>query len=215
MHAGGSTSEATITASATNLIVAGAESNASATGLALFLLSGDASIAAAARAEVAAVLGAGAPGAQDLASLTFLHKCYKEALRLYPPATVVTRTTSQAVDISGHAVPAGVQVACCIHAVHRNPAVWERPAVYDPSRFDDDRVAQLPPYSYIPFSAGVRGCPGYPFATMEALVMMACILQQFDVTPLPHKTSLKPLAKYVNWMQGGVFASLRPRTPPA
>lgn len=46
--------------------------------------------------------------------------------------------------------------AFLLQAVHSNPANWEKPEKYDPTRFDRD----YHPYAFLPFINGPRNCLG-------------------------------------------------------
>ena len=48
--------------------------------------------------------------------------------------------------------------------------------------------------AYIPFNAGPRNCIGAGFATMEALVVVAIILQGYELVPLPGMRNALPEA---------------------
>lgn len=55
-------------------------------------------------------------------------------------------------------IPAGVEIVVFIHGINRNPRVFPDPGKFDPSRFENN--SNIPPYSYLPFSAGSRNCIG-------------------------------------------------------
>lgn len=58
----------------------------------------------------------------------------------------------------GKIIPAGAEILIFIQGVNRNPEVFTEPDRFDPERFEN--ISGIPPYSYIPFSAGPRNCIG-------------------------------------------------------
>ncbi|MFB7143082.1 cytochrome P450 [Agrobacterium deltaense] len=121
---------------------------------------------------------AGEPVAADhIARLTYTRQVFSEAMRLYPPAPVVTRTALQDFRLGEHDIPAGTVLYVPIYAVHRHTTLWEEPDRFDPSRFEPEKVKARHRYAYMPFGAGPRVCIGNAFAMMEAVAILAVLLQ--------------------------------------
>jgi len=211
-HLGPETNPHAITSTVTNLVIAGAESNASAIATTLYLMAQHPEVLRRAQQEVDEVLG-GRPveEASQLEQLQFLRQCYQEAMRMYPPATVVHRTAARDTELGGFFIPKGTVVGCCIAALHADAEVFPDPERYDPERFAPEAVAARPSFTYMPFSTGMRGCPGYRFATAEAMVALATVLQRFDLAADASRTSMRPLVKFVNWIADGVHLRVTPR----
>ncbi|XP_037674196.1 cytochrome P450 4F2-like isoform X2 [Choloepus didactylus] len=96
----------------------------------------------------------------DLANLPFLTMCIKESLRLHPPVPVISRCCTQDVVLpDGQIIPKGVICLVSIFGTHHNPSVWPDPEVYDPFRFDPEKIQKRSPLAFIPFSAGPRFSP--------------------------------------------------------
>lgn len=98
----------------------------------------------------------------NIEKLSFLSKCINEAMRLFPPTSVMTRETSESIQLkSGITIPSGVPLIIGVRQIHRNVKYWGSNAnIFDPSRFDEDQVKGLPAACFIPFSYGPRNCPG-------------------------------------------------------
>ena len=77
--------------------------------------------------------------------------------------------------------------------VHRDPRWFPRPEVFDPDRFLPEEVKRRPRFSYFPFGGGPRVCIGSHFAMMEATLMLAMIVQAFEVQ-LVESGHVDPLA---------------------
>jgi cytochrome P450 len=96
-----------------------------------------------------------------------------EALRLYPPAWVVTRRAVEDDVVAGVAIPAGTLVLLSPWLLHRREADWPDPERFDPSRFLEHR----PPGGYLPFGAGPRLCIGRDVALVQTVRILAELLR--------------------------------------
>ncbi|KAL7292865.1 hypothetical protein TKK_0013539 [Trichogramma kaykai] len=121
---------------------------------------------------------------QDIQDMTYLEWCVKEALRLYPPVSTMTRTITEDLQLKDFLVPAGTEVIFHLYDTHRDPNFWEDPDKFDPERFSPERSHGRHPFSYLPFSAGPRNCIGQKFALMELKSLMARILYDFKLEPV-------------------------------
>ncbi|KAI8607908.1 hypothetical protein BC830DRAFT_1157493, partial [Chytriomyces sp. MP71] len=98
----------------------------------------------------------------------------------HAPARAVGKTARKDVVLPGnYFIPEGTRMAIAIDATHQNPAVYERPEVFDPDRFLPENENKRSPFAWIPFSYGARGCIGRQFALQEAKVGLAVFLRQF------------------------------------
>ena len=91
---------------------------------------GTASESSAARASTRPRVNASArqPAWRTSAAAPELEAVLRETLRLHPVAPlVVRRLISDAVDGDGFSLPEGTAVGVWLHAVHRDPAAWDRP----------------------------------------------------------------------------------------
>jgi cytochrome P450 len=161
------------------MLIAGHETVASALTWTWYLLAGQPEARQRLRSEVECVLGGREPGVQDLAQLSYTGQVFAEALRLYPPAWVITRRAEEMDEIQGYSIPAGALVIMSPYVVHRSPDFWENPLAFLPTRFDVEREARQHRFAYIPFGGGPRLCIGSHFATLEATLIMAMVTQRF------------------------------------
>lgn len=158
-------------------ITAGHETTALGLAWTFHLLSQNSDVERKVIDEIEAVT-AGEPVAADhIARLTYTRQVFSEAMRLYPPAPVVTRTALQDFRLGEHDIPAGTVLYVPIYAVHRHTTLWEEPDRFDPSRFEPEKVKARHRYAYMPFGAGPRVCIGNAFAMMEAVAIFAVLLQ--------------------------------------
>jgi cytochrome P450 len=159
-------------------LVAGHETVASAMTWTWWLLASHPDVQARVADEAALVLGAdGAP--TDPALLPLTRQVVDEALRLYPPAWVVTRRARAADAVSGVDVRAGTLIVISPWTLHRRESLWAKPNAFRPERFAADR--SIPREAYLPFGAGPRLCIGREVALAESVVVLARIAQNWSM----------------------------------
>jgi cytochrome P450 family 135 len=95
----------------------------------------------------------------------YLDAVVKEVLRARPALTIAPRNLLEPVEIAGHRLPAGIQVAACLWLALRREDLWDEAAAFRPERWLEG--SRPDPVSWIPFGGGVRRCAGAPFAEME------------------------------------------------
>lgn len=178
------------------LLLAGYETTANALTWTWYLLSQNPWAAERIREEARQALNGKPPAYKDLQHLPFLRQTLDESLRLYPPAWMLGRRAIGDDVIGGYDVPAGTVLAISIYTLHRHPAFWENPEVFDPSRFDPPKAAKRHKYAYIPFGGGPRMCIGSGFGLLEAALIMACVAQRFELR-LAEGTQVQPQAIFV------------------
>jgi cytochrome P450 len=162
------------------MLIAGHDTSTALLAWTLHLLGHYPAVMAQAQAEVDTVLDAAAPTAGKLNQLVYLEMVLKETLRLYPPIHVANRIAAEDTAVAGYEVKAGTRVMASIYLSHRDGRYWDTPQQFRPERFARG-TPQPPPLTYVPFGAGPRHCPGASFAQVEAKVVLARILQQFEL----------------------------------
>ncbi|XP_046827980.1 cytochrome P450 4C1-like [Vespa crabro] len=128
-----------------------------------------------------------------LQEFSYLERCLKESLRLYPSVHLILRYLTEDMQLKNYLIPAGTMCHLNIYSIHRNPEYWPNPEVFDPDRFLPENLKNRHPYSYIPFSAGPRNCIGQRFAMLELKVIVAYILHNFHLEPLSNLEDVKML----------------------
>ena len=156
--------------------VAGHETVASAMTWALALLAANPAIQEQLAEQSRAVLGDEVATFRHYRELTLAKAVFEEALRLYPPAWLITRKSLEADELGGREVPADSLIIISPTLLHQHPDHWERPEVFDPSRFVDGNFERT---AFIPFGAGLRQCIGKDFAYFEAVLMLSTLASKF------------------------------------
>lgn len=164
------------------LLIAGHETVASALIWTWYLLSKNPLAAERLHAELDQVLEGQPPNADDLPDLSYTRMVFEEALRLYPPAWLISRKAlaEDTIECGGtYTIPAGSLVIISPYIIHRHPAYWESPDTFNPERFMSDRISGRPHFAFIPFGGGPRLCIGDSFARFEAQLIIATIAQRY------------------------------------
>ncbi|KAL6420184.1 hypothetical protein ACFW04_012265 [Cataglyphis niger] len=134
---------------------------------------------------------------RSLQNLSYLERCLKEALRLYPSVPVISRNVEEDVKLHSYVIPAGTMLVLNIYGVHRDPNFWSNPEVFDPDRFLPERIQKRHPYSYLPFSAGPRNCIGQRFGLLELKAMIAPLIHNFYLEPIDHLKDIRLTADII------------------
>jgi cytochrome P450 len=134
----------------------------------------------------------------------------EEALRLYPPAAMLSRTAISADEIGGKPICAGTLVTVSPFLLHRHRTLWDRPDEFDPSRFLGANRDSIDRFAYIPFGAGPRVCIGMGFALQEAIIVLAHLAKAFRFE-LAAGQVVRPIQRITLRPQGGMPMTMRAR----
>jgi cytochrome P450 len=170
------------------LIIAGHETVASALTWTWYLLSQHPGVQSQLQEEHTSSLQGRIPTALDLPKLPFTRMVFEEALRLYPPAWIITRKSLNDDRITcgyDFRIPPGALVVISPYLIHRHPDYWENPDQFDPARFSEGSTAARPRHVFIPFGGGPRLCIGEYFATVEAQLVLATVSQHYQLELVP------------------------------
>ena len=188
-------------------IVAGHETTALTLAWSLYLCAFEQEVQDRARAEAQSVLNGRSATGEDVANLPFIRMIADEALRLYPPAAMVSRTALADDTLCGRDIRAGDTVIIPIYALHRNQMLWEDADAFRPDRFADRKAIER--YAYLPFGDGPRICIGASFALQEAVIILATLLSRFRFTQVPGRDP-DPVMILTLRPEGGVWLEAEP-----
>ena len=149
------------------------------------------------QARVAEEAAANPYGSQDasdaLARLPVTRAVVSEALRLYPPAFLITREAIARDCANRTLIPRGATVAIAPWVLHRHTMLWQDPHAFDPGRFMPD--APPPPrFAYLPFGAGPRICVAAQFAMAEAVLVLAKLAGALHISS-PDAAQVRPVGR--------------------
>ena len=168
-----------------SIILAGHETTANSLSWTWYLLSRHPEVRDKLTQEVEQVLQGRVPTFQDLPQFVYMKQILDESLRLYPPVWSLSRVALEDDKIDDLEIPAGMNLMLCPYAVHRYSKYWPNPEGFDPERFAPGMERTRPQHAYIPFGGGPRTCLGSRFAIMEAQLIMAMVVQRFQLDLVP------------------------------
>lgn len=122
----------------------------------------------------------------DIQNLIYIQAIVKETLRLYPPGPLlVPHEAIEDCNVCGYHIPKGTRLLVNVWKLHQDPGTWLNPKEFQPERFltthaNVNVFGQHP--ELIPFSSGRRSCPGIGLALQILQLMVARLLQGFDIT---------------------------------
>jgi cytochrome P450 len=176
------------------LFLAGHETTANALTWTFYLLSKHPQEAELVYQEINAVLRDKAIEFSDMAKLPKLKAFFQETMRLYPPAWIMSRFVEEDDTIGGYPIPKHSLAVVSPYVTHRHPDWWPNPEGFDPRRFSPEQESKRPRFTYFPFGGGPRQCIGNGFAMMEAMIILATILQRYRLELVPGmEIKAKPL----------------------
>lgn len=161
----------------TTFLFAGHETTAKALTWTLYLLARSPQWQDRLRNEVQNAIRSQRVGPGTIERLPLTLRVLKEAMRLYPPAPVMTRLSTEDLDFAGTHVPKGSLIVIPIFVLHRHRRLWDDPDRFDPDRFLPENEAKYPRTQFMPFGYGPRICIGSSFALIEATTILATLLQ--------------------------------------
>lgn len=167
------------------LFFAGHETTALTLTWTLYLLSQFPAVEEKLLAEVKEVLNGRRPTVADYSALSYIEKVVKESMRILPPVWSIGREAVNDCALGDYAVPKGTAIIMSQWVMHRDERYYNDPNKFDPDRWSEEFTRALPKFAYFPFGGGPRVCIGNGFAMMEAVLMLASIMQDFSLSLAP------------------------------
>uniref|UniRef100_A0A182MIU5 Uncharacterized protein n=1 Tax=Anopheles culicifacies TaxID=139723 RepID=A0A182MIU5_9DIPT len=163
---------------------AGHETIASCVSFALYYLSHNPDCQQRLYEEIVSIYGTSDVASADLTYSSLLDLKYadmviKETLRLNPSVPLIGRLSAGDMVIDGVTIPAGTEVMINIYDMQNDPDYYTDPDQFRPERF----VEEPQPFTYLPFSTGIRSCIGQRFAMLEMKTLLAKLLSRYRILP--------------------------------
>ena len=211
---GNSLPDHNIVAQCVTFLVAGHETTSGLLSFAIAYLLKDPAVVARAQEEVDRVLGTDPsvpPTVAQVQQLGYLRQILDETLRLWPTAPAFTRQARQPTTVGGWGpFPPGQAIVALTPLLHRLPEIWGQDAEdFNPDHFDPQRRDALPPNAFRPFGSGQRACIGRQFAMQEATLVLAMLVQRFEL--VDHADYQLEIKESLTLKPDGLTITVRPR----
>ena len=137
-------------------------------------------------------------------NMPYARAAFEEAMRLYPPAPVISREATEDIEWEDTVIKKGSECLVMPWTLHRHKMLWENPDAFMPSRFWPENRDKIDRFQYLPFGAGPRVCIGQSFAIQEALIIIGVMMSRFRFDMAPDAPEPWPLQRLTTQPQGGL-----------
>ncbi|WP_419880422.1 cytochrome P450 [Peribacillus sp. B-H-3] len=185
------------------IFLAGHETTANALSWTLYLLSQNPEAEGKLYREIDELLGDKSPRPEDFMKLTYTQNVVWESLRMYPPGFFTGRKVEKDIEINGYKFKKNDMVLTSQYIMHRKSEFFPEPEKFIPERFENNYLRTIPSFAYFPFGGGPRVCIGNHFALMEAVLVLAAILQKYKLVLSPGQI-VKPFPSITLRPKGGL-----------
>ncbi|CAH1646487.1 unnamed protein product [Spodoptera littoralis] len=114
----------------------------------------------------------------------YLDVAIKEALRLHPPYSIISRQCTKTYHPEGGIlIDRKITINVPVMALHRDEENYINANSFNPDRFLDDEGASKHCYAYLPFGAGPRKCIGEQLALKLIKSISKAVLNKYEIEP--------------------------------
>ncbi|KAK7305534.1 hypothetical protein VNO77_43440 [Canavalia gladiata] len=115
----------------------------------------------------------------EIQKMKYTWRVAQELMRMIPPLFGSFRKALKDITYEGYDIPKGWQVYWAAYGTHMNNDIFKNPHKFDPSRFENP-TKPIPPFSYLPFGAGLHNCIGNEFARVETLTTIHNFVKMYE-----------------------------------
>ncbi|XP_004511599.1 cytochrome P450 87A3 [Cicer arietinum] len=120
---------------------------------------------------------------QEYKSMTFTFQLITETARLANIVPGIFRKALREVNFKGYTIPAGWAIMVCPPAVHLNPAKYQDPLAFNPSRWEGMELNGATKH-FMAFGGGMRFCVGTDFAKVQMAVFLHSLVTKYRWQPI-------------------------------
>jgi len=162
------------------MLFAGHETVAKVLSWTLYLVARNSDVQDEIYAEVSGLAAGRQLDITDLRRLKQTTNAVRESMRLYPPVWVFDRSPKHSLNLGGLLIHPRDTIYVSPYLLHRQGRYFADPLRFNPSRFEADTTSTHTS-AYMPFGAGHRGCIGQSMAVVETVLMIATIVQSYEL----------------------------------
>lgn len=132
----------------------------------------------------------------DLKQMEYLDMVLHETLRLFPSIPLLFRHINKDISLDGVDIPSGTQLVVDVFNMQRDENVWGPKAkTFYPEHFSKENKDRINPYTFIPYSRGIRSCIGIKYSQYVVKILLINLLHKYKLTT---NTKLEDLKYYVS-----------------
>ncbi|KAL5288662.1 hypothetical protein ACFFRR_009095 [Megaselia abdita] len=132
----------------------------------------------------------------DLKDMEYLDMVLHETLRLFPPIPLLFRNVTKDISLDGIDIPCGTQMVINVFNMQRDEDIWGLQAkTFNPEHFSQENHKNINPYTFIPYSRGIRSCIGIKYSQYVVKILLINLLHKYKVST---NTKLEDLKYYVS-----------------
>ncbi|OXA49861.1 Cytochrome P450 2J2 [Folsomia candida] len=132
--------------------------------------------------EILAVIGSErSPSLEDLINMPYTKAVMQEVLRISSTSPFSNfQMTTQDVTFETYFIPKNTIILANLYGIHHDPNSYPEPEIFNPDRFLDETRSRDAPPPFLPFSVGLRSCPGQTFARNVFFLLLVSLCQKFE-----------------------------------
>ncbi|KAK8690894.1 hypothetical protein V6N13_074420 [Hibiscus sabdariffa] len=120
---------------------------------------------------------------KEYKSMTYTFQFINETVRLANIVPGIFRKALREIQFKGYTIPAGWAVMVCPPAVHLNPAKYQDPLTFNPSRWEGMEIHGATK-NFMAFGGGLRFCVGTDFTKVQMAVFLHCLVTKYRWEPI-------------------------------
>lgn len=119
--------------------------------------------------------------------------CYKESLRLFPPAYMLVRDCIEKIEINGNEFLPGDNIIIPLKQIQRMEQNFKAPSSFIPERFLANSTYRDNLQAFFPFGLGRKSCIGEAIAYVEAKAILEEFCRNYTIHTNPKEIDVIPL----------------------